>query len=64
VEVKKQYLDELQNEIFKYKTDLKSIILTPQISRKYTDSNKSETRFLPGEYSLVMDRKEITELES
>ncbi len=41
VEVKKQYLEEVQSEIYKYRTDLKSVVLSPQRSRKYTESNKS-----------------------
>jgi hypothetical protein len=53
VEFKKQYLDEIQSEIFKYRTDLKSINLNPKRSRKYTESNKSETRFNIGDFPNI-----------
>jgi hypothetical protein len=62
VEVKKQYLEEVQGEIYKYRTDLKSVVLSPQRSRKYTESNKSESRFIPAEFSAIIDRKESLHL--
>ncbi len=58
VEFKKSYLQEVQNEIFKYRTDLRSIVATPARSRKNTESNKSDSRVL-GDYSELLKGRDL-----
>ena len=58
VEFKKSYLQEVQNEIFKYRTDLRSIVATPARSRKNTESNKSDSRVL-GDYSVLLKGRDL-----
>lgn len=64
VEVKRQYLAELQGEIFKYRSDLRPVLPAPPRTRKYTESSKSESRLLPAEFSPVLERKHPGSLQA
>ena len=53
VEVKKNQLREIQDEIFKYKTDLKSVLVPSKQEKRYFLLNRSEPKFVPAEISEI-----------
>lgn len=53
VEVKKSQLREIQEEIFKYKTDLKSVLIPSKQEKRYFLMNRSEPKFVPAQISEI-----------